>query len=195
MREQLKHQSSRYAKQIHEQNAHIAELQQQASRRAQQQADLQKLLASEEAEVQQQEHWVQDEELQEQLQQIVDQLSGPLQQQQDRPRLFSDTDQQSSYGTFRQGGGSMQQQHFEAMMQDPQQQHQQQQGQHQEGFPKLLQEVEVLARSSDYRDCQKGRCTCPPGTPAHLRSTQARDCTCTCQTPAVILPCLRTWLC
>lgn len=174
VREQLKHQSSRYAKQIHEQNAHIAELQQQASRRAQQQAELQKLLASEEAEVQQQEHWVQDEELQEQLQQMVEQLSGPVQQQQDRPRLFSDSDQ-SRYDTFRQGGGSMQQQPFEAMVQDPQQQYQQQQRQqqHQEGFPKLLQEVEVLARSSDYRDCQKGGCSCPcrdpaPGTHIHM---------------------------
>jgi chromosome segregation ATPase len=175
----LKHQSSRYAKQIHEQNAHIAELQQQASRRAQQQADLQKLLASQEAEVQQQEHCVPDEELQEQLQQIVEQLSGTVQQQQqDRPRLFSDSDQQSTYGTFRQGRSSMQQQHFEARLQDPQQQYQQHQPQpqHQEGFPRLLQEVEVLARSSDYRDCQKGGCSFASGTPTRPMRSQERTC-------------------
>lgn len=152
VREQLRQHSSKHARQIHEQNVAIAELQQAAARRAAQQAAQRQQEAEQEAE----QPWPEQRRIQEQQQ---------LRQQQERQQ----SDQQQRYQQqklpltlrnrqqlFPAGGpGALQQSSDQSALHQQQQQHNKQ-SQPQKGFNRLLQEIEVLARSEDMRDWQTG---------------------------------------
>lgn len=153
VREQLRQHSSKHARQIHEQNVAIAELQQAAARRAAQQAAQRQQEADQE-----QQPWPEQQRIQEQQQLRQQQERQQSEQQQQRyqqqklPLTLRNRQQQFPGGALQQSTDQS------ALHQQQQQQQHNKQSQPQEGFNRLLQEVEVLARSEDMRDWQTGVC-------------------------------------
>jgi hypothetical protein len=179
VREQLRQHSSKHARQMHEQNVHIAELQQAVAKRAaQQQAEQQRL----DAEVQQQQHWADEQQQRQQngssrkaslMQSIrsgllvgtaAEELEHSQQQQeslQARQQLGSDMN--SRHPHTRQMSGAFEEE-FEEVDEGEEeeqlqyQEQQQQQQQRTSGFYQLLRSLEAMSRSNDMRDWQGGEC-------------------------------------
>lgn len=164
VREQLKHHTSKHARQIHEHNAHIAELQQKAAVRAvQQQAAQQQHTQS--PQLQQQQGGQQQQLQVSKLQQGPEGTSKS-----EQARSVSVPQVQPASKVARSRLSSQQQQQLRREREQLQmrifkwrqsqrtckQRHQQQQPDPQRGFYEMLRGVEVLVRSDNTLDWQQG---------------------------------------
>jgi hypothetical protein len=170
VREQLRQHSSKHARQIHEQNVHIAELQQAVAKRAaQQQAEQQRL----DEEVQQQQHWADEQHTRQQTGKsrkaslIQSVRSGLLagtaaeehehsQQQQGHLQAHQQPSHQMNSRQVPMGqlSGAFQDEEDDEGEEEQQQPQQQQMA----DFFRLLQSLEAMSRSNDMRDWQRGEC-------------------------------------
>lgn len=173
VREQLRQHSSKHARQIHEQNVHIAELQQAVAKRAaQQQAEQQRL----DDEVQQQQHWADEQQQRQQTgasskDSLLQSVRSGLLAGTVAEELEHSQQQQQSLQAHQQLGRHINGRHlhtrqlsgasekgFEEEDEEEEDEEEQQQQQRTSGFYQLLRSIEAMSRSGDMRDWQGGGC-------------------------------------
>lgn len=170
VREQLRQHSSKIARQIHEQNVHIAELQQAVAKRAaQQQAEQQRL----DYEVQQQQHWADEQQQRPQTRSARKDsllksvrsglLAGTAADEQGHSQVQQDPLQAHQQRRQQMNGRQLPMMQLSGASED-QEDEEAEEGERQQqqlpttAFYRLLRSLEAMSRSSDMRDWQNGEC-------------------------------------